>query len=221
MKSLRSSFFLFFVFFCFLFQNCITLSSFQAGRTLGEGNWEMEFSGSGFITNSVRSSLFISPQEEGLQLLLYGELNNYYGVTNNLDIGLRLSTSIYGAFTIKQQLIGGKNSNGALALGGSFGAFNDHYSGWDVRLPVYFSFHSKEAIFYLNPNYIFQFGGQLMGNRRLYGFNMGMVFTGKKVSLAFDSGLYNFHDNEGTVRPMGTIGMSFKLNDMSSRPKIR
>ena len=188
---------------------------------MGKGNWEMEFSGSGFITDSVRSSLFISPMEEGLQILPYGEMNNYYGVTDNLDVGLRLSTSIYSAFTIKQQLIGGKNSKGAVAIGGSIGAFSDHYWGWDARFPVYFSFHSKEAVFYLNPNYIFQFGGRLMDNRRLYGFNMGMVFNGKKVRVAFDSGLYNFDDNERTVRPTGTIGMSIKLNDLSSRPKNR
>ncbi len=195
-------------------QSCITLSSYQTGRTAGKGNWELELAGSGFILEDepVSLALFAPPREEEVHLRPYVEMNNYFGITENLDLGIRLNLNIYGALTIKQQLLGGKNSSGAVAIGGSFGAFYYNYRGWDARLPVFFSFHpNKKLCFYVNPSYIYQFGGELMDNRHLYGGNIGVAVKGRAIESAFEVGLFNFFEGESAVKQMGIIGVSLKF----------
>ena len=207
---------IFISFICILLiPSCITISSYQTGRTVGKGIWEIEMAGNGFIVEDEPISFipFTPRQEEKVLLLPYGELNNYYGVTENLDLGIRLSSSLYGALTFKQQLIGGKDSPGAVAIGGSFGAFlQDGIRGWDVRLPVFFSFHPyKKLDIYMNPNYIYQFGGALEATQHLYGSNIGLVIRNKIVHVGFDAGLYNFFEGDAAVEQIGTLGMSIKV----------
>ncbi|MCB0667122.1 MAG: hypothetical protein KDC80_14935 [Saprospiraceae bacterium] len=131
---------------------CAQLSSFQTGRTSGKGNGEagLAISASGItdaFETDTRATFFV------------GEAYGRYGVGENFDIGLKLSTGLTGVFDFKYQFIGDKISPFAMSIGPGIG-FQGAIAETalvQLHLPVHMSYHPNEKLaVYASPRYIAQ-----------------------------------------------------------------
>ncbi|NND31306.1 MAG: hypothetical protein HKN76_01860, partial [Saprospiraceae bacterium] len=96
------------------FAGCAQLSSFQTGRTLGQGN------GEGGLALSV-SGLSDPFESDANATFFVAEAYGRYGVSDNFDIGLKLSTGLTGVVDFKFQFVGDKISPFVMSVGPGFG----------------------------------------------------------------------------------------------------
>jgi len=196
-----------------LLTNCVSLTGFQTGRTVGEGNGEFLAS-----LNASQTPDFDFNKDDTTDVENFFfpnlELSGRYGIIEKLDIGLRVNTNFNFAVDARYQLIGDRQSPVALSAGLGVGTFAVFAALWNVQVPLYFSFHPSESIdIYITPRYIAQFAaGDFSGNLSYYGGNAGVLF-GKRTKFGIDAGLYSIRSSgtDGEILPISTIGVGVKI----------
>lgn len=175
-----------------LFTGCASLTGYQDGRSVGEGN------GEGMISLNLSQSPSFTDLEDSLGIdeipsfrFPNIELSGKYGVTEKLDVTLRMNTNLNLGVGAKYQLIGDRSSEFALGIGAEAGTFGLITGLWNVQLPLYTSFHPTEKFtIYASPRYIYQFStiGGVEGWNYLGG-NFGFLF-GSRHKFGLDIGYY-------------------------------
>jgi hypothetical protein len=200
----------------FLLSNCAALSGLQDGKTLGKGVTELN--GSINVNSSPDfnklgdrdTSTFIGDIPS--LFLPYLEFGARYGVTDKVDITLRLNTFLNLGVGAKFQVAGNQESKVALALGAEVGTFGLISGLWNVQVPVYFSLHPTEKFtWYLSPRYIYQFTSYSgLGDGLSYtGGNTGLLF-GSHHKFGIDFGFYNLSSGDDNT-PLIQVGLGGKF----------
>lgn len=191
MKSKLQLFSLFFL-IILAFSSCASLTGYQDGKSVGAGNGEamisLNFSQSPTFTD-IEDSFGI----EEIPSFTFPniELGGRYGVSEKLDITLRMNTNLNLGVGAKYQLIGDRASEFALGLGAEAGTFGLITGLWNVQVPLYTSFHpSDKFTIYASPRFIYQFStiGGVEGWNYLGG-NFGFLF-GSRHKFGLDIGYY-------------------------------
>lgn len=193
-----------------LLGSCVSMSTMQTGRTVGEGNSELNIGGSVVKLETI----FDTDTTDLNGGLLEGDFR--YGITDKLDAGLKISllgtSGLYG----KYQLVGDQESKFALSAGLSAGYLNittgegdDEVSNTtvDVAVPVFASVHPTEWLsIYAAPRYTLRFGG---GTSNWYG-GTGGIRLGNKFAVFAE---YSFVDSDSAVEPLSQItgGIGFRF----------
>ena len=140
-----------------IFSSCVSVSSLQTARTTekGEIGWGVSASAVSFDDQGVLDTLG-SDQDVYLPL---SEVSVRYGVTDKLDVGLKLGVIGLTTLDAKYMLVGDHESPFALSAGASFGfvtvSSGDLRTGiYDIAVPVYASYHPAEWLaVYATPRY--------------------------------------------------------------------
>jgi hypothetical protein len=147
---------LFLYFLCLIFSlsltNCAQLSSFQTGRTLGQGNGE---AGAALSASGISDAFDVDANATFFVAEAFGR----YGISENFDIGLKLSTGLTGVVDFKYQFIGDKTAPFAMSVGPGFGFQGAiaETSLIQLHLPLHMSYHPNEkSAVYASPRYISQ-----------------------------------------------------------------
>jgi hypothetical protein len=183
--------------------NCASLTGFQDGRTVGQNN--VELVGSANFSQSPDFNNLEDQDTFGTDIpnLFFPnlEFGARYGVSEIVDISLRLNTNLNVGLGAKVQVLGDQESKTALSLGAEIGTFGLISGLWNVQIPVYFSVHPKDNFsWYLSPRYIYQFTsytGAENGLRYLGG-NTGFFF-GRRHKFGVDIGYYNVGTNDSSL----------------------
>lgn len=192
------------------FGSCVSMSTMQTGRTVGQGNYELNIGGS-----AVKLETIIDTDSTELNGgLLEGDFR--YGVNDRLDVGLKVSllgtSGLYG----KYQLVGDQESMFALSAGLNAGYVtvtsgegDDETSSTivDVAVPVYASVHpTKWLSIYATPRYNLRFGS---GTSNWYG-GTGGIRLGNKFAVFAE---YSYVDSDDAIEPLNQItgGIGFRF----------
>ena len=179
-----------------LFTNCASLTGFESGKTVGEGN--------GFFSaslNATRTPDFDLELSDSTDLSFFFpniEIGGRYGIIDKLDMGMKANTNLNVMLDAKYQLLGDENSKAAMSIGLGGGTFGLVSSLWNIQIPAYFSFHPSEKVaFYVNPRYVVQFaaGNLDIGALNYFGGNAGLLL-GEKVKFGLDAGFYNVRSTD-------------------------
>lgn len=133
------------------------------------------------------------------------EVSGRYGVTDKLDIGVRLNSNLNLGVSGKYQLVGDQESPFAMALGAEIATFGLFLGLWNVQVPVYLSVHPSERLaIYLTPRYTYQFSTFVGAKYGLsyVGANAGIMF-GERSKFGLDIGYHNVSATEGS----GNLGL--------------
>jgi hypothetical protein len=195
------------------FSSCASLTGYQDGRSVGEGNGEAMIS-----INASQSPTFVDIEEEeiieDIPTFLFPniELGGRYGVTEKLDVTLKMNTNLNLSVGGKYQLLGDRTSKFALGTGFELGTFGLITGLWNVQVPVYASVHPTEKFtFYASPKYIYQFTslGGLAGWNYLGG-NIGLLF-GSKHKFGLDLGYFALGTSETSRISLISVGIGGKF----------
>ncbi len=220
MKSLVT--YLFAVLVIILLTDCAQLSSFQTAKVVGKDNGEIGFAGGG--------TGFAGLIEEGdgtttTPVLPILELWGRYGVSDKVDIGLKLSTGLSGVIDAKYQFVGDQHSEFAMAIGGGLGFQGGTLESalLQAHLPLHTSWHPSDRFaLFLTPRFISQF---VIGDGSLnYGGASFGLETGQKIKFVADFSYFGLINNvddvdNGIFGDLGVglfqfgIGMKFRLGD--------
>lgn len=177
-----------------LFTGCASLSGLQDGRTVGENNGE--FSASLNFSQSPDYVEWESRADTAGEIpnlfIVTGELGGRYGVSENVDITLRMNTMFNLGLGAKVQVLGDRESPTALSVGAEIGSFALWLGLWNFQLPVYFSVHpSDNFAWYCSPRYIYQFASYAGAEAGVtyFGGNTGLLF-GRRHKFGLDLGYY-------------------------------
>lgn len=178
------------LFLLLILNSCAQLSSFQTGRTSGKGNGE----GGIAVSASGISDAF---DTDSRAVFFVGEAFARYGVGENFDIGLKLSTGLTGVFDFKYQIVGDKISPFAMSLGpgiGFSGAIAET-SLVQLHLPVHMSYHpNKRSAIYASPRFISQIvTGE--GSANYLGSSIGFE-TGENVRFVLEGSYFRILNGE-------------------------
>lgn len=199
-------------------QSCASLTGFQDGRTVGEGNGEAMIS-----LNASQSPSFIDLEEtidgttgESIDIprFLFPniELGGRYGIAEDLDVTLKLNTNLNISAGIKYQILGDRFSKYALGTGLEVGSFGIVTGLFNTQIPLYASIHPTESFaFYLSPRFIYQFSsiGGLIGWNYIGG-NTGLLF-GSKHKFGLDVGYYQVGTSSTARIGLITVGIGGKF----------
>jgi hypothetical protein len=196
-----------------MFSSCASLTGFQDGRTIGENRGEVMVS-----LNSSGSPEFtdlINDQDTnnvniGLPITFANfELGGRYGITEKLDVSMKINTTFSAALGAKYQLVGNQTSKFALAAGLDVGTVL--LAVYNVQVPLYLSVHPTEMItIYATPRYIYQFPFVGLVDWSYAGGNFGLLF-GRKHKFGIDAGIYQVGRRDvGNIR-LTTIGIGGKF----------
>ena len=175
--------------------SCASLTGYQDGKSIGEGNGEimasLNLSQSPSFNEIEDSSNIINIPRFSFPNI---EVGGKYGVTEKLDVFVRLNTNLNFNAGMKYQVVGDRSSQFALGVGGEIGTFGLITSLWNVQIPLYASYHPTEMFsVYLSPRYIYQFTtfagldgwsyvggnfGLLIGNKNKFGIDIGIYKVG-------------------------------------------
>jgi hypothetical protein len=138
-----------------LLSGCLSLSTIQTGKTIGEDNVELALSGSYGRFSQI--SVLDNEGDFDNQPLI--SVSGQYGVSDRVDIGLRFNQNTFVGPTVKWQIMGNKESTFAgsigLDIGFNFFAFVFGNFTYYTTIPLYLSYHPKNSIsFYLTPRYL-------------------------------------------------------------------
>lgn len=196
---------IFYFFLILLASSCASITGFEDGRTLGDGNHGLMISGNYTYLPDLSDGSIIG-ESGGAP---FAEISYKFGVSDKLDIGGRANTFLNIAANVKYNLIGGHDAGFALATGlelGMFGGLNV----WNVQVPLFASFHPSEKLsVYLSPKYIFQTAGTEADGAHYLGSNIG-ILIGKTHKLGFDLAYYNVGSG-GDFAPMLNFGIGGKF----------
>jgi hypothetical protein len=138
-----------------LLSGCLSLSTLQSGKTLGKDHFELAVSGS----YGKFSKISVLDNEGDFDNKPLISARGQYGVSERVDIGLRLNQNTFVGPTVKWQIMGDKESTFAssvgLDIGFNFFAFAFGNFTYYTSIPLYLSYHPKKNIsFYLTPRYL-------------------------------------------------------------------
>lgn len=186
---------------------CVSMSTFQTARTTPKDDF-----GFGFGAGTVNSDLDLGTDTVHISFPFI-EAYGRYGITDKLDLGLKLTFIGTIASDIKYQFLGDQNSVFAGSVGAGVG-YMSIFSGntkskvFDLMLPVYFSVHPAKIIgIYFNPKYIYRINNYTVdsekgnSNSSWYGITGGFRF-GKKTALFVE---YSFFKNSDISKPFNQI----------------
>jgi hypothetical protein len=207
---------------------CASLTGYQDGRSIGDGNVEISPS-----LNVSQSPDFVEVEDSifnDLPTFRFPniELATRFGVSEKLDITARLNTNLNLGIGTKYQLVGDRSSKYALGIGLEMGTFGLLSGLWNIQLAAYGSIHPNETItFYLSPKYINQFStfgeGGLQGLNYVGG-NFG-ILVGRRHKFGLDIGLYNAGSSNVNRLNLSTVGIGGKFfigdNSPSSETEIK
>ncbi len=200
-------------FICLTGTGCASLTGYQDGRSVGEGNGEASVS-----LNFSQSPAFIDIEDSievtSIPRLAFPnlELGGRYGVSDKLDVLLKLNTNLNVGLGAKYQVVGDRMSPFAMALGAEVGTFGLVVGLWNFQLPAYFSVHPNDRIaIYATPRYIYQFTtiGGVEGWNYIGG-NAGILF-GKKHKFGIDLGYYKVGTIDASTIGLFSLGMGGKF----------
>lgn len=210
-----------------LLQSCASLSGFHTGRTVGENR--AEFTASLNAGNAPDFSEEEDNVSDELSVVFFPniELGGRYGVSEKLDFGVRLNTSLNVLLDAKYQFVGDQESPFAVSAGAGFGTFGlitTSAALLNFQVPLYTSYHPTESIgIYLSPRYIGQFGtafSETTGLLSYYGFNTGAEFGKDALRFALDYGFYRL-DSPGQIKNTSVmqfgIGLKFTFGESESK----
>ncbi|MCO6461189.1 MAG: hypothetical protein J5I59_07285 [Saprospiraceae bacterium] len=188
---------------------CGSYSCMQTARTVDAGQGEVGI-GIFYPYGVINAIAQVADKEKKNFTIPYIQVSGKYGLSNQMDIGLNLST--FGQLGIegKYMLLGDKESLFCLATGAGINTFFFYY--YDFHLPVYASIHPLPNLgIYVSPKYIGQFvslfglssrsyfdymglsGGVMFGDRIKVGLDITAAFPlGKVYSVEVFPNLYNF-----------------------------
>ncbi|MBI5914531.1 MAG: hypothetical protein HY842_04080 [Bacteroidetes bacterium] len=195
--------------FTLLFSNCASLTGFQTGRTVGQGNGEFLAS-----VNVSQTPDFDYDFDDTSEVFYFTniELSGRYGVADRFDIGLRMNTNLNVALDGRYQFLGDQESPVAVAAGFGVGTFGVFSALWNVQIPLYFSIHPTEMVaIYVSPRYTAQIaGGNISETVNYLGGNAGVLF-GKKFQIGLDAGIYNLSVLGSDPVAIATFGLGVKV----------
>ncbi|MDX1478663.1 MAG: hypothetical protein R3301_13215 [Saprospiraceae bacterium] len=198
---------------------CIQVSSWQTARTVGEHNGEILVA---FGALGISDPLG-EDADAGVGTM---ELMGRYGVSETVDIGLKISSFSSYVFDAKFQVVGDRTTSFGLALGPGIGitAFVGSNGIFQGHLPVHMSVHPSERFaFYFTPRYSSQF---TFGDGALHylGGSLGLEF-GRKVKFGLDvsfAELLNDTDADDVFEDFGLrlfqvgFGAKFRIQGQSN-----
>lgn len=136
--------------------SCLSISTLQSGKSLGENNMELTAAGT-FGEYSQNSYL---DKEGSFDMKPLFSFRGRIGISENIDFGLQFDQTSLISTSFKYQFLGNKNSTFASSIGtdagfnflaSTFGNFT-HF----VSIPIYTSYHmSDNFIIYLTPRYMY------------------------------------------------------------------
>ena len=190
--------------------SCVSLTGFQDGRTVGRDNGELSIS-----LNSSQSPDFSAPVEPFFFPNM--EAGGRYGVSERVDLTIRMNSNLAWSLGSKFQIIGNRESQTALSLGAEVGAFailSWDPGFWNIQVPVFFSVHPSERFtWYLSPRYVYQFAGSERTSGYMGG-NTGVMF-GDRIKYGLDIGYFNVQNSGNASFGLFQIGIGarFALGD--------
>ncbi len=176
------------------FSGCASLTGFQDGRAVGEGNGEISASLSLSQSPDFKIDDFDSDSSDNSFPNLYFpnlEAGGKYGITNKLDFIFKVNSTFNLNAGVKYQLIGDQESLFAFGVGAEAGTFAIISQLWNIQIPLYASLHPTEKFgVYFSPRYIYQFNAfaGIKGWNYLGG-NFGILF-GNKHKFGLDISYY-------------------------------
>ena len=190
--------------------SCVSMSSMQTGRTVGQGNSELNIGGS-----AVKYEAFVFDDSTDVSGgLLEGDYR--YGITDKLDVGLNVSligtSGLYG----KYQLVGDQESMFALSAGAGAGYLTIETGEGedkvkttvvDISVPVYASVHPKPWLsIYATPRYTMRIGA---GTSNWYG-GTGGIRLGNKFAVFAE---YSRVTSSDAIKPLSQVtgGLGFRF----------
>lgn len=195
-----------------ILSSCASLTGFQTGKTVGRNNGEILVSAN--LSQTPEFDLTENDTTGEVPRLYFPNLeaSGRYGITDRIDVGLRVNTNFNFAGDVRFQLIGDQDSPVAVSTGIGFGTFGLLASLWNMQIPLYVSVHPTDKIaVYISPRYINQFhAGDISGHLNYFGGNAGIVF-GKKPQIGLDMGLYNLSVKNSDSVPLATFGVGVKF----------
>jgi len=137
--------------------SCSQLGSLQTARTLQPEEIEVGGALYGYGLNDANQA----GGELGSGIFPYAEVFGRYGLANNLDAGLKLSTSLSALIDAKYQIIGGQTNSFALAIGGGFEYQfklpEQEATVFRAHFPLYLSYHfNDDNAIYATPKFTLQ-----------------------------------------------------------------
>ncbi len=153
-----------FLILCLLFiglffsSSCGQLTSLQTAKVVGKGQMTIGAAAMGYGVDDS-----ISGNEIGTGVFPHVEVFGRYGLSDNFDMGLKLSSAANLLLDGKFQFLGDGDSPFAMAIGAGLeyqfnGVDNNNEFVYRVHVPVYLSFHpSEEFAVYATPRYMVQF----------------------------------------------------------------
>ncbi|TVQ41801.1 MAG: hypothetical protein EA362_14155 [Saprospirales bacterium] len=188
-----------------IFWSCASLTGFEEARTVGVGNHGISPSVNAVVVNN-----FFSDDDEFFYPNL--DIKYRYGLTENLDLGVRASSTFnLGAFA-KARLW--DSEDGTIAIGGGLEFASTLGTSLETHLPLFFSY-------YPNDNITFNFSPRLIGlyvldftdeERFTYlGANTGLLIGKGNTRVGFDLGFYNSVSGSRSYLFTAGVGLKFKI----------
>lgn len=197
-----------------LLSGCVSLTGLEEGKTLGEGNSEV---GAGIAYTSSPDIL----DDEGAGFdgtISYPTLDLSYkrGITDKLDVGGRLTSSLSAGLFLKYQIVGDQNSKFTMAPGLDLSTFAG--LTYAIQVPLNMSVHpSKSLSINFAPRFIYQGAtGSLSTGVNYLGGNAGLLF-GKRHKFGLDVGFYSVGSDGARASFINFgIGGRFRFGDFDS-----
>lgn len=197
---------------CSLFlSSCVSMSSMQTARTLGQGNTEMA------IGASTVKYEFVSNEDTLDAKTITGEIDWRYGITDKLDVGVKASIIGTSGAYAKYQFLGDDESafagSGGVGLGfltieSGSGEFKTKSKTTDVSVPLYFSYHPNDWFsIYTSPRYTLRnikntdVDSSDGSTSHWYGATTG-VRLGKRIAPFIE---YSIFDGSNATKPLSQI----------------
>ena len=196
----------FFLAFCLAFLwSCASITGFEEARTVGEGNHEISPSLNAVVVNN-----FFSDDEEFFYPKL--DIKYRYGLTENLDLGVRASSTFNLSAFAKAKIWDSKD--GTLALGGGLEFASTLGASFETHLPLFFSYYPNDNVtFNFSPRLINLFAIELTDeeNFTYLGANTGLLIGKGNTRVGFDLGFYSsVRENRSYLITAG-VGVKFKI----------
>jgi len=192
---------------CVLFSACTSFTGYQTGRTLGKGNSEISPALNGVLIKDEAGEDFLN-----IKVVPLVEVQYQRGLTENLDIGVKLTTGTSLTADLKWQFIGDKASRFAASTGFAIGGTGINPFATQVQVPLYLSVHPTENFaVYLTPRYI----GLRNQDKEIFhapSVSTGIIF-GKRPKFALDFSYINLngYTEEESNAALFNFGFGLKL----------
>lgn len=187
---------------------CASMSTMQTARTVGDGNFGMEFGGGAVNTEIPLGDLdtisFNAP---------FVEVGGKYGITEKLDVGAKLTLIGTATADVKYQFLGNNESLAAASTGLGIGYLSitsgDNESKiFDIAVPLYLSLHPAPWFsLYTCPRYTLRINSYTTtddsgsSTSNWYGATAG-IRLGKKVAFLIE---YSYFANDEIDVPFSQV----------------